>query len=109
MVDFYKVKCTRVIDGDTFVGTITFGVFNMSLEDQKFRLMDVDTPERKDKGFYEATEYTAQLIEDKNVFIYLHGRDSFGRWLVDVYLDGSLDIKLNDLLLSEGLAKKYEE
>lgn len=29
MVDFYNVKCTRVKDGDTFVGDISISAFNM--------------------------------------------------------------------------------
>jgi micrococcal nuclease len=106
MLDFYKVKCTRVIDGDTFVGDISFGVFGMTLHDQKFRLMDVDTPERGKELYYEATEFTAQHIEDRQITVFLHGRDSFGRWLTDVFVDG-IHERFNDKLLDEGLAVKY--
>jgi endonuclease YncB( thermonuclease family) len=108
MIDFYRVKVTRVVDGDTFFGDITFGVFGMTLHDQKFRLMGVDTPERGHDLYFEATEFTAQHIEEKQVTVFLHGKDSFGRWLADVYVDG-LHEKFNDLLLEEGLAEIYKK
>lgn len=108
MIDFYRVKCTRVKDGDTFVGDISFGVFGMSLHDQVFRLMDVDTPERGHEMYYEASEFTAQHIEGKDLIVFLYGKDSFGRWLTDVYIEG-IHEKFNDLLLEEGLATKYKK
>ncbi|TWM32282.1 hypothetical protein CHCC14819_0478 [Bacillus licheniformis] len=40
--------------------------------------------------------------------MFLHGKDSFGRWLCDVYIDG-IHQTLNDLLLNEGLAKTYKK
>jgi micrococcal nuclease len=108
MIDFYRVICTRVIDGDTFVGNLSFGVFKMTLEDIHFRLMDVDTPERGEPNYHEATEFTAQNLEGKEFTVYLHKKDSFGRWLADVYLDG-IHERFNDVLLKEGIAKKYEK
>lgn len=109
MVDFYNVKCTRVKDGDTFVGDISIGAFNMILTDQVFRLMDVDTPERGEELYYEATEFTAQHIEEKSFLVYIHGKDAFGRWLCDVYIDGDLNNRFNDSLLKEGLAEIYKK
>lgn len=108
MIDFYRVKCTRVKDGDTIVGDISFGVFGMTLHDQVFRFMDIDTPERGEVGYYEATEFTAQHLENKEFIVFLHGKDSFGRWLSDIYLEG-IHERFNDMLLTEGLAKKYEK
>ncbi|MGE7976647.1 thermonuclease family protein [Bacillus cereus] len=109
MTDFYKVKCTRVKDGDTFVGDVYFGSFNMTLHDQVFRLMGVDTPEKHEELYYEATEFTAQAIEGKEFTVFLHGKDSFGRWLTDVYLNGNLNTSFNDSLLKEGLAKVFKK
>lgn len=108
MTDFYRVKCTRVKDGDTFVGDIRFSVFGMVPEDQIFRIYGIDTPERKQKGYFEATEFTAQHIEGKDLTVYLYGKDSFGRWLADVYIEGITET-LNDLLLSEGLAIEFDK
>ncbi|MHC5291118.1 thermonuclease family protein [Bacillus licheniformis] len=108
MIDFYRVKCTRVKDGDTFVGDLSFGVVNLTLHDQVFRLAGIDTPERNEGLYFEATEYTAQHLEGKSVIVFLHGKDSFGRWLCDVYIDG-IHQTLNDLLLNEGLAKTYKK
>ena len=107
MVDFYKVKCTRVIDGDTFCGDVSLRAFNMTFHDQHFRLMGVNTPERKQAGYFEATEFTAQHLEGKELTVFIYGKDSFGRWLSDVYVDDT-GSKFNDLLLKEGLAEIFK-
>lgn len=44
MIDFYMIKCTRVINGGTFIGDIRLGVFGMTLRDRQFHLMGIDTP-----------------------------------------------------------------
>jgi endonuclease YncB( thermonuclease family) len=113
MTEFHKVLVTRVVDGDTFHGNLIIPVptlqMDMNLKDQVFRLTVVDTPERGEENYFEATEFTAQHIEEKEVTVVLHGKDNWSRWLVDVYIDGDLNNTLNDSLLKEGLAKKYKK
>jgi micrococcal nuclease len=113
MTEFHKVKCTRVVDGDTFEGDLIIPVptlsLKMTLEEQRFRLLDVDTPERGEKNYHEATEFTAQHIEEKEFTVVLHGKDSFGRWLTDIYIGSDLNNRFNNSLLKEGLAKKYKK
>lgn len=110
MLEFYAVKVTKVKDGDTFVGDIKMGSFGMTLHDQTFRMNTIDTPELHPLQplALEAKEFTAQHIDGKDIIVYLHGKDSFGRWITDVYIDGDLNTRLNDMLMKEGLAKLYK-
>lgn len=101
----YEVDVTRVIDGDTFEGDIDLGL-HTSISKQRFRLLGVDTPERKEEGYFEATEYTAQMVEGKKVLVESFDRDSFGRILVMVYVD---DVCLNEKLLQENLAVVFKK
>jgi micrococcal nuclease len=108
-MNLYDVRVTRVVDGDTFYGDILLKDFNMEIKDQKFRLIGIDTPERGKPGFYEATEYTAQAIEEREVQVVLHSKDDFGRHLVDVYTEIDSFETLNDNLLLDGLAVVYQK
>jgi micrococcal nuclease len=100
----YHVEVEEVIDGDTFKGTVDLGM-NLFTKDVHFRLLGVNTPEKDQAGYYEAKEYSAQQIEGKTVLITSYGKDKYGRWLVDVHLEGKT---LNQLLLESKLAEKYE-
>ncbi len=101
------VKVKRVVDGDTFV------IDN----DQKVRLIGIDTPEsvasdeylektgkkNTDWGKY-ASNYTKSLIEGKTVYLEFDAarEDKYGRLLAYVYLeDGRM---LQDVLLMSGYA-----
>jgi micrococcal nuclease len=115
MGEFYRVIVTRVKDGDTFVGTLIISVptlqMKMNLEEQVFRLNTADTPElsKHEPLAEEAKDFTIAHIEGKEVLVNIYKKDSFGRWLVDVYLDGDIVHRFNDLLLEEGLAKVYKK
>jgi endonuclease YncB( thermonuclease family) len=115
MSEFYKVLVTRVKDGDTFVGDLIIPVptlqMKMHLENQTFRLETADTPElsKHEPLAEEAKEYTIEHLLDKEILVVLHGKDAFGRWLTDVYIDGDLNNRFNDLLLKEGLAHVYKK
>ncbi|PEL24362.1 thermonuclease family protein [Bacillus toyonensis] len=104
-VNRFSVKVTDVIDGDTFVGDIHIFPFGITLTNQHFRVYGVDTPERKEEGYYEATEFTAHLIHDKELTVKVIEKDAFGRWLTTVMIDEYNT--LNDLLLTEGHAVKW--
>lgn len=106
----YKAKCINVVDGDTIDVQIDLG-FKMTTV-QRLRLIDIDTPERGQEGYYEATEFTAYHVLGKEIGITTHKTDSFGRYLAEVfvpYVDDFNDgYSLSDLLLHEGLAKLYK-
>ena len=48
----YKVKVTRVVDGDTVDVDIDLG-FKMWLRDERVRLMGIDTPESRTSNKWE--------------------------------------------------------
>lgn len=101
----YKVQVNRVVDGDTFYGHLIAEDLDLILPDRHFRLLGVDTPERKEEGYKEATEYTHNMIMGKTVEVTLHGFGGFGRILAMVYVN---DVCLNDSLLAENLAEVYK-
>jgi micrococcal nuclease len=104
----YKAIVKRVIDGDTFAGDLFIPELNVTFNNQKFRLYGVNTPEKEQKGYYEATEFTAQHIENEIVNVVVHGKDAFGRFLVDVFVEGDYK-SLNMLLLENKLAVPYRK
>jgi micrococcal nuclease len=77
-------QVARVIDGDTF-----------ELEDEdRVRLICVNTPERGQPGYNEAKAFLRDLVEGKTVRLEhdpdMKRRDSFGRRLCYVWLDDEL-------------------
>jgi len=111
IVKDYEVKASRVIDGDTFASNLVeFEVMGVrvSFPEVHFRLLGVDTPEKKDKGYKEATNYTKKLIEGKTVRIEAAGKDVFDRVLCTVYVEGQ-EKSLNQLLLDNKFAVVYKK
>lgn len=99
---WYKVKVERIVDGDTFVGTIELG-YNLNRTGQYFRMAYVNTPERGQEGFQEATDYMIDRIEGKEVMVYSH-RDETGRYkriVAETFIDGE---NVNRELLEKGFA-----
>jgi endonuclease YncB( thermonuclease family) len=68
-----------VIDGDTF---------ETASRKHPVRLAGVDTPEKGQPGYAAARHTLSRLIEDKTVEINTRGRDSFGRSVANVKVDG---------------------
>ncbi len=87
-------RCTRVIDGDTFEAVIDLG-FYISLK-ITVRLYGVNCPEMHPKDSDgkssgdAAKAYVASRIENKDIHVWSYKKDSFGRWLCDVLVDGLL-------------------
>ena len=100
------IQAERVIDGDTFViSTLTlFGpdIIPVAVP-TSIRWVRVDTPERGQPEYQEAKDYLSALIAD-GVYLEILARDSFGRWLAEVYICDSEDQKfnVNDRLINEG-------
>ena len=89
----YKAIVTNIVDGDTFDMDIDLG-FHIHIH-ERVRLLDVDTPEKfgeeKELGLI-MKQYAENKFLNKEVIIKSEkaniaaDTDSFGRWLVKVYV-----------------------
>ncbi len=117
----YRFAVTKVIDGDTVEGAVDLG-FSMKLEDQRFRLLRVDAPERKGEtraAGDRAKAFTERWLADRtNVVIRSRQRDkqhaqkdNFGRYLIEIFGDdeGGRQQCLNDALLESGNAVPFRD
>ncbi len=103
---YYPVK--RVVDGDTFVATI-------GLQDEKIRLIGINTPEtvdpRKTVECFgkEASERAKELLSGKKVALKKDetqgNRDKYGRLLRYVWLENGLFVNL--AMIKGGYAYEY--
>ena len=85
-------KVNHVVDGDT-----------LDINDIRIRLSLVDTPERGDPGFKEATQFVVKLCLGENAEVDMDDgqrRGSFGREIGVVYCDGK---NLNKQLMDNNL------
>ena len=101
-------KVVKVYDGDTV--HVVFSLFNTFYK-WNCRIAHVDTPELRTKNLeekkkgYEVRDKLQELIQGKIVQLNCHEFDKYGRLLVDIAIDG---VKVDEWLLSNGYAKKYE-
>ena len=93
----YKAKCDRVVDGDTIDATIDLGI-----NAAESRTRDL---EEKSRGLA-AKQFVKDILNKHNNEFILHsqGVGKYGRCLGDIFLG---DVKLNDLLITEGHAVEY--
>ena len=109
MLQKYKGKILRVIDGDTIEAAIFLG-FNVSIK-KKIRLLDIDAPEIRSsdesirKKAYAAKKRLEELFADKDLTIESKGFDKYGRCLAYVITSAG---NVGNILLSEGLVTKME-
>jgi endonuclease YncB( thermonuclease family) len=91
----FELTSVRIIDGDTYEGDLHFPL-GVVLSSEKVRLLNVDTPEvvgvRKKEGL-EAKGYIRTLFRKGRVWVAIprnkKQRDSFGRVLGAVYIQGN--------------------
>lgn len=91
--DYAVTEVIRVVDGDTIDLRIDLG-FHMTAT-LRFRILGLDTPERGEDGWAEATEIAAAWLRagdgvvtyntPRSVRARTYKADSFGRWLADIY------------------------
>lgn len=101
----YSAHYIRTIDGDTIDANVDLG-FHISIV-VRVRLSVIDTPEKGQAGWTEATNYTRAWFEKHPDFTLRTEHDKsggFDRWLGDCSFEGE---SLNKLLLDNGLAKVY--
>jgi len=87
---------TKVIDGDT-----------VHINGESVRLICIDTPERGEEGYQEATEFLESLILNKEVKLEedITKRDKYNRLLYYIFTkDGKF---VNEIMVKEGYAEAY--
>ena len=100
---YSNVRCLRVVDGDTIDCAILLTPDSLSIK-KRIRLARIDTPEMHQDGGHEAKAVMVELVQNTKVDLHVSGKDSFGRWIAEVYR-GSQNI--SDLMLQKGLAEIY--
>ena len=110
----YKVKITKIIDGDTVDADVDLG-FNHYKKD-RIRLMGLDTPESRTSNKQEKVLGLAskarlkQVIGDNKGDIVLRtskeGKGKFGR-ILGTLIVGSAGVDINALMVNEGHARAY--
>ena len=105
----YKAQVKSVYDGDTITVDIDLG-FGVFLRDQKIRLLGIDTPEVRGKERQQgliSRDRLRERIDGKKITIRTKKakKGKYGRWLGEIWYE---EESINDWLLTEGLAKKYE-
>ena len=98
----YRAKVYNIVDGDTIDVEIDLG-FKIYTK-LRIRLNRIDTPERGDTGFKEATNRLKELILDKEITLITTKISKWGYYLGDIYLN---DQDINQIMLTENLAKPY--
>jgi endonuclease YncB( thermonuclease family) len=99
----YKADFVRAVDGDTVELTVDLG-FDIRV-DTVFRLYGIDTPERGQVGWAEATAFVKSFFaKNPTVTINTYKKEKYGRWLAEVFAGTE---SLNKLLVDNNLAKVY--
>lgn len=98
--DVYTGNVTRIVDGDT-----------LDVDQRRIRLVLVNTPERGDAGFSEATAFTRSACPVGSAAVYvvdsMQGEDRYGRIVAAVWCDGTGNSTINEALLDGGHAELY--
>jgi len=72
----------KVIDGDTFK-------IKRNVRGSRFvRIAGVDTPEKGQRGYRTAKEFTKKMLQGKRVTLEPIRKDSYGRIVAKVYVKG---------------------
>ena len=95
----------RWVDGDTVDVLVDLGFSTYSR--QRIRLYGVDTPERGQPGFKEATQLSELLASPgASVELSVHGKDKYGRWVADV-ISTRTQINIGRQLIEQNLGKTF--
>jgi micrococcal nuclease len=109
---FQNFTIIRAVDGDTTEIEVDYG-FKGRYRDN-FRLTGIDTPERGQDGFTEATERLIALVEQysDDLVLEVTKRDKYGRYLARIRVGEvrivDTEISINEQMVNEGHAKPYD-
>lgn len=100
--DYKVLEVVRVVDGDTVDLRLDLGFRIHTVN--RFRLFLVDTPERGQPQWSEASDFTRLWLSKPGELRALtHKSDSFGRWLADLYYTSDPENTLSRALVIVGL------
>ena len=106
----YNAMCIKVVDGDTIDAQIDLGFDTHKVI--RIRLVGINAPESRTRDLEEKTRGLAakQFVIDilkkhhNNFILHSQGVGKYGRCLGEIFLG---DVKLNELLITEGHATAY--
>ena len=106
----YKIKLDRVVDGDTIDAQIDLGFDTHKVI--RIRLVGINAPESRTRDLEEkakglaAKQFVIDILKKhhNNFILHSQGVGKYGRCLGELFLG---DVKLNDLLITEGHATAY--
>ena len=107
----YKVKVTRVVDGDTVDVDIDLG-FGMTYKKQRVRMMGIDTPESRTRDLEEKFYGKAskanliKILDGQDVELVSHDKGKFGRILGELFIGGA-SYSVNQQQIDEHHAVPY--
>lgn len=90
----FSVLSDRVIDGDTFV-----------MDREKIRIWGIDTPEREQVGYEQATDHLKKLIKNNKLDCSFKKRDVYRRALMSCRTQDGQD--LGAQMVSSGWARDF--
>lgn len=99
---FEYCEVINVVDGDTLDAVVDAG-FSIKTT-HRFRLARINTPEKGQPGFKEATDFLRERVLNKPCTLVSQKIDKYGRFLADIIVDG---VNINDALLAAKLAVPY--
>jgi len=106
----YKISVIKVVDGDTIDAEIDLG-FDIKVK-KRVRFLGINAPESRTRDLEEkarglaAKQYVVDMFKKHKNYSILQsqGVGKFGRCLGEIFFG---DVKLNDLLITEGHAVEY--
>lgn len=106
----HQVLVTRVIDGDTIIGTLQTHLLDIQLDLKEihFRLLNINAPEIKGatkEAGEKSRDYLKSIIEWQMISVSCEKKDKYGRQLATVYYNG---VNMNQHMIDQGLAVPYE-
>lgn len=100
---FERCRVTNVVDGDTCDVEIDLGFLVATRV--RVRLLGIDTPERGQPGWAEATERLRELAMGRTCrLVSFKPNDKYGRFLAVLHVDGE---NINQSLVASGHAREY--
>lgn len=97
----YRARLVRVVDADTVDLDLDLG-FQLERRNGRYRLARIDAPEVNTEAGKAAKHVLLERLQAAaSLLVVTSKADSFGRWLAEVYADGS---NVNDWLVTTGHA-----